>query len=542
MVFLFWRCRFGFAYEDETFYLTIPYRFCLGDKPLLHEWHLSQLAGIILYPFVKLYLVFFHSTDGIVLFFRYFYTIVWGAGGLFLWNRLRCFSHVGAMAAAYCFVVYAPWSIMALSYQSMSFLFLLSSCMILITSDRPLAFIAAGILYSGSVLCNPYLAVLYPLFTVVMLVMFLLGRKAYKQIWLSLTIGILIVLIPFILFLLFSGKSSDYIRVLPMLMEDPEHPVGSHNIFAAFINRLKGTIYFAQNVNSFWKASVCAAAIITIAALVFHLNELGFLLVCADSIFLMMTYYFGYHTMNFFMFPACYVGAYCFLCSRDKDISTLFWGIWIPGILYALCHMFASNQYYVAFSHASGVAMLASIVIAARYVSNYYSVSKHRGYKIAVSCAFCALILCQFYCELSSRYHLVYWDKDISFQTIPAEEGPEKGILMSQDAYEYYDITIKDIRTFCDRDDVQKVLFMTKLPWLYLVAQKEYSTFSAWEEPVNIHTVERLRQYYSLYPEKIPDAVFFDRDYADLMPEFEKDGYTYDDDAEVSQYAYIMRK
>ena len=37
LIFLIWRCFFGFANVDECFYLTIPYRICQGDKLLVHE-------------------------------------------------------------------------------------------------------------------------------------------------------------------------------------------------------------------------------------------------------------------------------------------------------------------------------------------------------------------------------------------------------------------------------------------------------------------------------------------------------------------------
>ena len=42
---------------DEGFYLTIPYRLIQGDCLLVDEWHVSQLAGFLLIPVLKLYLL-----------------------------------------------------------------------------------------------------------------------------------------------------------------------------------------------------------------------------------------------------------------------------------------------------------------------------------------------------------------------------------------------------------------------------------------------------------------------------------------------------
>ena len=47
-VMLFAKCKYGIGNRDESFYLTVPYRLCQGDRLFLNEWHLSQMAGWIL--------------------------------------------------------------------------------------------------------------------------------------------------------------------------------------------------------------------------------------------------------------------------------------------------------------------------------------------------------------------------------------------------------------------------------------------------------------------------------------------------------------
>lgn len=37
LLFSLWKSRYGFGFRDETFYLTIPYRMCHGDKLFLNE-------------------------------------------------------------------------------------------------------------------------------------------------------------------------------------------------------------------------------------------------------------------------------------------------------------------------------------------------------------------------------------------------------------------------------------------------------------------------------------------------------------------------
>ncbi len=90
LIFLIWRCFFGFANVDECFYLTIPYRICQGDKFLVHEWHMSQLSGLLLVPLMRVFFIFSDGTDGIVIVFRLFllsfgglhlYSFIFGFGG-----------------------------------------------------------------------------------------------------------------------------------------------------------------------------------------------------------------------------------------------------------------------------------------------------------------------------------------------------------------------------------------------------------------------------------------------------------------------------
>ena len=65
--YIIWRAPFGFASFDECFYLSVPYRFTQGAAPFIDEWHGSQMAGFLLLPLMKLFLVFSPDGEGMVL-------------------------------------------------------------------------------------------------------------------------------------------------------------------------------------------------------------------------------------------------------------------------------------------------------------------------------------------------------------------------------------------------------------------------------------------------------------------------------------------
>lgn len=67
-----WRLRRGADLVDEAFSVLVPWRWALGDRPFVDEQNLSQAAGLLAYPFVRLFaLVTGGQVDGLVLYGRH---------------------------------------------------------------------------------------------------------------------------------------------------------------------------------------------------------------------------------------------------------------------------------------------------------------------------------------------------------------------------------------------------------------------------------------------------------------------------------------
>ena len=50
-----WRLHRGADLVDEAYFVLVPWRWTLGDRPFVDEQNLSQSAGLLAYPFVKLF-------------------------------------------------------------------------------------------------------------------------------------------------------------------------------------------------------------------------------------------------------------------------------------------------------------------------------------------------------------------------------------------------------------------------------------------------------------------------------------------------------
>jgi hypothetical protein len=234
------------------------------------------------------------------------------------------------------------------------------------------------------------------------------------------------------------------------------------------------------------------------------------------------------------------IGLYSVIVSNDRVNRKIFVGLWLPGLIYGFCINLSSNQYFFAFSSVSLMMSIASIVIACRYIQNernklYTNPSDVKTRKwLAV--LFSVLMVIQIGCELDFRYKKVFWDSEgVQEQTALIETGPDKGIRVSENKFDFYEKATIDLRGICSRPDVKKLLIVSNDCGLYLMAEKEFATYSAW-----FYGVDALTHYYVLFPDKMPDAVYITGDYyLQTIPIFQKNGYTVDQIDEEAETAIL---
>ena len=85
-----WRLFRGADLVHEAYAVVIPWRWALGDRPFVDEQNLAQAAGLLAYPFFKLYaLLGGNDVTGLVLYGRHLYLVltVLAAGTVFLVAR-----------------------------------------------------------------------------------------------------------------------------------------------------------------------------------------------------------------------------------------------------------------------------------------------------------------------------------------------------------------------------------------------------------------------------------------------------------------------
>lgn len=169
------RLFFGVDFTDEAFYIALPYRFSLGDVPIKDEQNIAQFAGVLLMPFMRLFLYLQGNTDGIVLFFRHLhfaFTVLVGFSVFIAIQRILRWP-AALMVSVIC-VAFVPFNIHGLSYNTMGCGFLTMGCFLgMVAQDRDLAarwaYFFSGISHCLAILVYPPLLVAVCVYAVVIM-------------------------------------------------------------------------------------------------------------------------------------------------------------------------------------------------------------------------------------------------------------------------------------------------------------------------------------------------------------------------------------
>ena len=540
-VFLFWKCRYGFANKDESLYLAIPYRLWQGDGLIVDEWNLSAFSSFLLMPFMYIYMAIVGTTEGILLNFRYIFTAVQGLCAVFMYFKLKRYNWFGAAAAALTFFIYAPFGIMALSYNSMGIQCMAVASVLLLTNEKrtKLPYIIAGVLFAAAVLCCPFLVAVYAFYSVLVLIN-VLKKSCFsldvldKKCWIWLTVGVSALAVLFLAFVLSRASVSEIITGLQWMLNDPQHESkGMLSVIAA---------YFTEVLKcSDWSLIVYAGYV---ALLILHVFSKGkipsSILFCAGAVLaaVMMAPFVTWQMyINRVIFPVNVFAAFCVVLSENENVKRLFKIVWLPGFMYGICIHMASTEGFLNIASVSLISLMASLVIVVIVGMETMAKTRNGFINLVTACAVAAVLVMQIGATVYTRYESVFWESGwfgggMPAQTQTLEKGPEKGILASVEKEEMYNSFVEDVDALTAEYDPESILYISQNTWLYLLSEDaRVASFSAWlpgiDEEQMKHTIARLESYFDMHNEKLPQVIYAEEQYQNLSDEFaEKLGYT----------------
>lgn len=533
--FLLWKCRYGFANKDESLYLVIPFRFFQGDGMFVHEWNLSQLSSFILLPFVQIYMAIMKTTEGILLNFRYIFTAVQGLCAVLVYIKLKRYNWLGAFISALVFFAYAPFGIMALSYNSMGIQCVLAAMLLVLTNDngKKLPYIAAGVLFAAAVLCCPFLVIVYGIYSILALINYI--KKGCfklnilsKEGWIYSTLGIAATAAVFLMFVLSRASISDIITALQWMLNDPQHR--SQSMAAVLMGYVKGVL-FCSDISVYLYAGF--ALLLAAYKLTRKKGVSPALFYCAGAILtglFMLPFVTWEMYINRVMFPLNIFGLFCVFLTDNAAVKQLFKLLWVPGMLYSVCIHMASTEGFLNIASVSTISLMASIVIAVIVGRETAEKAGFKWLKSLTVMAVAALLTVQLGAIVYTRYVSVFWESGsfgggMHTQTQTITQGVEKGIIVSKEKEKLYNDFMQDSSMLRQENHPQSVMFASQHSWMYLtVPEIRMGAFSAWLPCITMeefeHSISRQGEYVQINPDKLPQAIYAEAQYREAIQEF----------------------
>lgn len=522
-IFLFWKSHYGYGANDESFYLTTAHRLSKGDALLSEEWHMSQMSAFLVYPIMKIYLAIAGTTEGILLHFRWIFIVVKSliatAGMKLLYKKYGYFAAV-AMSI---YMLFTPYNLLQLCYNSMGLSFLMLAGIMLISiehegNELTWKCFGAGIFLACAVLCCPYLATLYVLMACVAVICWKKKKNAVYMKGIGfLTMGCAVMAVLFMIFVLSRTSLGEIFANIPEMLKDPEHPVQS--VVTSMVNLLLSFVQFYPVATIAWVIEIFLVLAETVylrrKKAEYALNN-GYLYIMIMAICVIITLVQLanniFFTYNLIMVPLVYLGSLIYLiafCEKNSQMSRGPLILGGMGIYYGILLNMSSNNQLNIFSCASAIATVATILTIGEYIRTTEIPHKWKQWGGRV-CMGSAIVVQLLIIVLSVSQH-AFWETRVSDLKSQVEFGPLKGIYTSEEHALEYENTLKDLMWLTEQPEGKFAYFSAK-PYVYLYVDMPYGTHSGWsgEFPTQVFMGEN---YYNLHEDKIPDYVYVEKAY-----------------------------
>ncbi len=550
--------RNGFFFADESFYITMAERFVHGDRPLVDEWHISQLFGLLLCLPYKAFVAIRGSTDGILLFMRCLFLTFNAAFYWIMYLRLRAYGWID-LVATLLFCAYIPRGIAACNYYTVSIRLLMIVCLILFSEkQKPLSLLLAGLLFACAVLAQPGFVLLYLVYSVLVWTRFLRQKKGRDflescagcfrmRAWVYLTLTALVCAGVVIAWLLAKSGLRNILASVQNLFADPEHDYASLFIAVTGKGFLYRKIRDAILFYGLW-CVIPALAVVILSAVyargVFRarretVRKILFFAACAVWIASCVPCFRISESMTrdvfFYVYPAplFWFGFVCFLLCRQKNKRLLFF--WCAGMLASLCIDLLSN---ITLFAGTPIALIASLVFFTDLVREFCTERSdetgaaersHKRAKGAVLMRALTALTCLCFAawfafiaivpsNTAFGEHFLY---GTSLFSLPyrCEKGPCRSLRCSDVVGKYYEKQLADLDVIQSKN-VKNIYICGLAPELYLYADLPYATYSAFSWRSESFLARHVR-YWTLHPERRPACIYvpIDERYNDPMDE-----------------------
>lgn len=521
-VFLFWRCRYGYYGSDENFMFGLAQRLYYGQSLLTDEWHLCQHAGLFFYPFYILYYSIFNTVEGLSIFFRYIFCIIYIVTLIYInykLSNLKPYTYPAILCAA----LYTPLDHMTLSYTSLSFIFVLVLSVkiykdVLLDKRSDISTgVTLGLLYTALTLAYPYFAIPAFLYFSAIFFLFIFRNKNNRydyifklSFYAALSIGICVAVYCVLLFT--RTDINSIVQNFPELFKDPQHPS------RAFLFTVYDAIYTTMMTGKETLASgvVYYGTAMLLIGLSFSSEKFRkfrpFIM-----LFIFMLWLYNewdifietYPKLNRQMKDIFVVGILAFALLNKKPWK-LFLSFYLMSGIYLIITWFSSNTGLHVLSMGYSLGSICALILIALLAGEIHEEYRGFGWKrFAAISAAVLLLFGQTALEVRVRYDRTYHDKGLPEMKYLIEDGPSKGVYTSKKYYDEYYGEYNSIKYLLGERNTEGKTFLAlnSTPLVYLVADMPCSSYSTWMLGDG-NAAERVKRYLEINNLSSPDYIY----------------------------------
>lgn len=503
-----WRSFYGFNTADEMYFIGTSERIFRGEKILIDEWNpTQQLCTFLLHPLYCMMRLFLGSTEGIVMASRFLYLAYAAVLTLFFYLRFQKRGYV-SFGPVFLFMIFAPFSICAMSYNSIEFgilpvlLAVLSAKM---EHSIP-EYILCGILMAVIVLANPFAILMYAAYGLICLFCTLRGRRKGTEtegalrfssfLWMTLGAGMILVL--FLIFVFQRGTLAEVMANVPHIVGDSEHQQDywykTWRYFELCFKNYKYMflILFAVYGATFLDRNRCRHGLIYMvlasAAVLPYLIYYGFI--------------FEHIAVNYQMLPLAFWCLEAYLVTEKKDKRLFYWWF-LPAMVFTVIVQYATNTGIVTLSVAYGMCSWVGLIFVADWFREQRS-ARSAFRKQAASVCVAVVVLVQFAGTFFLRMTYAWGDERVWSLTQQMDRGPLKGVWTTSDTAEWYEKVLDEL-DMLKLTPEDEIMVVGVAPWIYLEVDAGCGNYSTWQVHENS---TQLYDYYALHPDKFPDVIY----------------------------------
>lgn len=487
---------------DEQYAIVLGYRIASGESMFIDLWEPHQTSGFVCAFFIKLYLLLFKTTEGLVIYLRILGILMQVSVSVFAYNVFKkTTSKMVSLYLAIAVFALQPKGIQIAEFSNLFIWSMLCTMLcfysIYTKPDRYKKYaILAGIFVCVSVLCYPSYLIVVPFYAIAMYKLFAKKGHTINGFFLG---TCAVIGIGYIIYFLTQMSLEEFIYGIKQMMTD-----GAHNV-----SNTEKLLFYLEELKLILLPTCLGVLISFLLVKIFKLKADKFIMVGSITLILMIIYQVivwmnpnngvYLHTPLAFYFVAYVLGIKCL--KKEKELK---WIFYIPTAVAFVAVMLLTNTGI----RVTGSYLLPGI-LAVFAVMNTCQVEQTDkrvgGIKIAALLTFMALLLFQRTYLVCETYG---YKADIFYVKQKALSGPALNVYCGWlDGTKYNEVAAV-MAQYVKEDEA--VLCVTANTLWYLLGEGQISNYSTISTPT---FDDRLYEYWKLHPEKYPDVVIIDKDY-----------------------------